>query len=755
MTFLQSFILFGLCSVILPFLIHLLNIRKRERVPFSSLYFLRLIESKKIKRLKLKQLLLLLIRMAIIAFLVTAFARPAVVGDLFSGYSETAQIAAVIVVDNSLSTSFVQDDQPLFEQIRSNALQVLDTFKDGDELYLLFSTDFMNILTDNPALLQSFESTVEQSVTSSNVSKIHSEIQADYSKESVQYRIENARIAKKEGNLTRAVAIGKTLLQESSYLIREIFVVSDMQASNFYHDGNKTVPVGVPIQSESGNPDTQVQNMAGTPPVQLIFIRVGEDVRENFGITHIAFEEQIVEQNKELRVRMTAGRFSSGSDVEVDRVINLYLNGKRIAQKSVKFTGDEIVTSEFRFVPESTEIINGMIEIEEDKMTSDNRRHFVVNIPPAVSVLLVNGNGTIPDFLESVYSSGLMQELSLRSVSESQMSSVEFRDYDSVILNGVSRFTNVDIYRIKNFCAGGGGVIIFPGRETDLDSFNKYLAEPFSLPAATGYSGEFLQSSLTGSSYFTIESVQYTHPIFNNMFQGENPEPDLPFIYRAIDLNITDPVRTRSIMSMSNNRPFIAETDVEIGTIVLFSSAPSLAWNSFPVQGLFAPLMYRLVNYVSRLESGQLESNEVGEQVTLMFRESPDDIVIKSPIGELFKEQPMVTSEAYTVNFSDTNEQGIYTLLNGESTLQKFAVNVSPKESITNPLSESEIEQFFGSKPYRVWDGEEDIAEKIRESRSGFEVSHYVIALVLLLLLMETLLQHERKRGELDEIPSV
>ncbi len=755
MTFLQSFILFGLCAVILPLLIHLLNIRKKERIPFSSLYFLRLIESKKIKRLKLKQILLLLIRMAIIAFLVTAFARPAVVVGPFSGYSENAKIAAVIVVDNSLSTSFVQDDQPLFEQIRSNALQVLDTFKDGDELYLLFSTDFLNIPTGNPVLPQSFENTAEQSATSNNVSDIHSNIQADYSKEPVQYRIENARIVKKEGNLTRAVATGRTLLQESSHLIREIFVVSDMQASNFYQDGNNTVPVGVPIQSESGNTDTQVQSMDDTPPVQLIFIEVGDDVRENFGITHIAFEDQIVEQNKELRVRMTAGRFSSGSDVEADRLINLYLNGKRIAQKSVKFTGNEIITSEFRFVPESTGIIDGMIEIEEDRMTSDNRRHFVVNIPPAVSVLLVNGSGTIPDFLESVYSSDLIQELLLRSISESQMSTVEFRDFDSVILNGVSRFTNADIYRIRNFCAGGGGVVIFPGRETDLDSFNKYLAGPFSLPTATGYSGDFLQSSLTGSSYFTLESVQYTHPIFHNMFQEENPEPDLPFIYRAIDLNITDPIRTRSIMSMSNNRPFLTETDVEMGTIILFSSAPSLAWNSFPVQGLFAPLMYRLVNYVSRPESGQLESNEVGEQVTLMFRESPDDIVIKSPISELFKEQPMVTSEAYTIDFSDTDEQGIYTLLDGESTLQKFAVNASPKESDTNPLNESDLEQFFSSKPYRVWDGEEDIAEKIRESRSGFEVSHYVIALVLLLLLMETLLQHERKRGEPDEIQGV
>lgn len=84
MNFLNSTILAGLVAAFAPLIIHLLNRQKVRTVQFSSLRFLRDLQKTKMRRLKLRQALLLIIRTLIVVFLVLAFARPTIKGDAFS-----------------------------------------------------------------------------------------------------------------------------------------------------------------------------------------------------------------------------------------------------------------------------------------------------------------------------------------------------------------------------------------------------------------------------------------------------------------------------------------------------------------------------------------------------------------------------------------------------------------------------------------------------------------------------------------------
>ena len=65
------------------------------------------------------------------------------------------------------------------------------------------------------------------------------------------------------------------------------------------------------------------------------------------------------------------------------------------------------------------------------------------------------------------------------------------------------------------------------------------------------------------------------------------------------------------------------------------------------------------------------------------------------------------------------------------------------------------IGQILGGMPYTTVTADDDIAGKIRNVRSGLEITKYVTAVVLLLLLTETVLQHERSVREPDETQSV
>ena len=72
LTFLNSLFLAGLAAAALPILIHLFSKRRAKEVRFPSLEFLQEVSRKKVRRLQLRQILLLVLRVLIIGLFALA-----------------------------------------------------------------------------------------------------------------------------------------------------------------------------------------------------------------------------------------------------------------------------------------------------------------------------------------------------------------------------------------------------------------------------------------------------------------------------------------------------------------------------------------------------------------------------------------------------------------------------------------------------------------------------------------------------------
>ena len=114
LTFLNSAILFGLTAVAIPILIHLFTRQKTKTILFSSLKFLKELQKQKIRRLKIRQILLLILRTLLILVLIFAFARPTLRNSGSSSLLAGAQLTAVIIFDNTLSMGREFEGQKLF-----------------------------------------------------------------------------------------------------------------------------------------------------------------------------------------------------------------------------------------------------------------------------------------------------------------------------------------------------------------------------------------------------------------------------------------------------------------------------------------------------------------------------------------------------------------------------------------------------------------------------------------------------------------
>ena len=111
MSFLNPLFLFGLAAAAIPVIIHLFTRRRPKEVRFPSLEFLAEVNQSEIRRLKLKQWLLLLLRTLAVAALALAMSRPALKGSvgLRSGasvLSATAHLANPVAAVPSLHAAY-------------------------------------------------------------------------------------------------------------------------------------------------------------------------------------------------------------------------------------------------------------------------------------------------------------------------------------------------------------------------------------------------------------------------------------------------------------------------------------------------------------------------------------------------------------------------------------------------------------------------------------------------------------------------
>ena len=120
-------------AVAVPLILHLFQRHQGPRVVFPALRYLRRAERESARKVKLRQLLLMLLRMAAILLIAFAASRPFV----RAGGIRHEPTAVVIVLDNSLSSGAVAADARVIDVLKQRALETLEAAEPEDEFWLL------------------------------------------------------------------------------------------------------------------------------------------------------------------------------------------------------------------------------------------------------------------------------------------------------------------------------------------------------------------------------------------------------------------------------------------------------------------------------------------------------------------------------------------------------------------------------------------------------------------------------------------
>jgi Aerotolerance regulator N-terminal len=210
-SFIHPLALLGLAAAAIPALLHLLQRRIPPELDFPPVRYLSAAERESARRLRLRHLLLLILRTALIVAIVLAAARP-VVRVQGVGGSAHEPTALVIILDNSPSSGAVVDGRLVLDRLRVAAHSSLGRTTSADRVWLMLSDGVLRGGT-REALLATIDST---------------------------------RTGWHRLDLVQAVERAARLVEAQPLPGREVHVLSDLQRTAVA-DGSADVPRGVRV----------------------------------------------------------------------------------------------------------------------------------------------------------------------------------------------------------------------------------------------------------------------------------------------------------------------------------------------------------------------------------------------------------------------------------------------------------------------------------------------------------------------------
>lgn len=695
MVFLNPAILFGLLAASIPILIHLLNLRKLKKIEFSTLTFLKELQKNKIRKVKLKQWLLLLLRVLIILFMVTAFARPTLEGVAIGGTTSAAKTTAVFILDDTFSMSVVDQNGSYLNQAKLTIKKLLNNFQEGDEAGLILVSDNSagNInLTSN---FSEFERVLETSTISYASGMIH-----------------NSFIKAAE------------IISESKNFNKEIYILSDFQSGRLAEDNL------ISDLSQLLDNNTRVYALNYS----------GKDVY-NISVDEFTVNTAIFEKDKPISFEVTV--INHSMQVVNNTVLSVFLNGERAAQQSTSLNPGESKVIEIETVAKNTGFINVIAELEDDDIEYDNKRYLSIYIPEKIPVLLSYDQQSDLNFINVALATGNISEnykIDLKPIN--QLLSTRLDDYYVLFIVGESITSGFD--RIKNFAEQGGGVVIFPSSKINLERFNNLLVN-IGLPKAESHIG---QPDKTDNPTL-IQETDFEHSLLKNIFQTQERKriesPDIYSYYR-----ISPGASGRNIISLPDGSAFLSEYRRGKGKILLFNSAPVLAWNSFPLKGLFPALMNKAVLYLATQEQNGSE-NLAGEPININISNAklpqlqillPDD---REDFINLSGEE-----RGDFIIYTNTKFAGNYEVYSGDQILETISVNTDPAESVTKYYSNNDVKSYIEKINFNgtfiMIDKNDDPVSVILQARFGSELWKYFLIIAILLALIEMTIARNAKK---------
>lgn len=413
MQFLYPTFLFALAALAIPIILHLFYFRRFKKVYFTNVRFLKEVKEETSARSKLRNLLVLLMRLLAILFLVLAFAQPFIPQD---AEVKKGEKVVSIFLDNSFSMDALSQDVKLFEKAKQRARSIVNAYPVEDRF---------QVLTND------FEGRHQRLV----------------SKEDAITLIDEVEISPAVKKLSTALTRQQQALNSGDTENKVAYIISDFQRnitdlSNFV---DTTFDINlIPLQSvqeknisiDSAWFDAPVQMLNQTNPLIVKVANLSNEPVENI-------------------------RLSIRQDGQVKPVGTLSIPAKSSVTDTVNIT---ILRTGWH---------EAELEITDFPIQFDDKYHFTFNVAEQINVLVINEDAADP-FLNAAFAG--LSSFKVDNQLSRNLNYSSFSNYQLIVTNGIKAVSSGLAFELKQYTQNGGNLLVFPGVNANLGTYKSFLS---------------------------------------------------------------------------------------------------------------------------------------------------------------------------------------------------------------------------------------------------------------------------------------
>jgi len=663
----------------IPIIIYLINRQRYRRVPWAAMEFLLRAMKKHRRRLRLENLLLLLIRTAAVLLFVLAMARPSLDSGSLPVLTGDSGRSELFLVDRSYSMALQSTGRSSLRVAADSARDRLKSLSKGDRVGLIYGGGFPDTITPTP------------------------EVVTDTGSLLVLEQLEEAAIAYESLEVAPLLSVAADWVttgpsRDTPWLIH---LYSDLQKRDWVGGDGSTDPA---IREALGRLDEANAR---------VFVHPASTPRaRNVSVSSVTCGTPLLAVDLPTTFQMTVENF--GREAVAGLEAELWIDGEVQGSRRISVEPGASVSVSFPHVFRSVGSTRVKALVRSDDLEVDNERLAVFDVRESVEILVVDGsydtkdNSSEADWLKAALAGDRVDETGvrlspylLRTITPDQFSGEVLDGIDVLILVDVPEFSEPEVERVEAFLSEGGGVLFFPG-----DRFRSANFRTRSWRGGEGwfpYEPDRVIVDRERRTYYHFQIVDVEHPSLS--YLAETPEAGIADVAIHGYVRPVTAEGSKVLLSLDDPQetPALLEKRFGKGTTLALTIGAGRRWSNFPIPPAYLVFLYETLPYLATQDetSRNLAIGEPFQQVISAGDYAPRVLLVR-PSGDGV---PVVLEErddrrSFDLSIDGQLVPGTYEIRFGgrgenESRSEWFAVNADPREGdLTALLPEDLIELY-------------------------------------------------------------
>jgi hypothetical protein len=329
---------------------------------------------------------------------------------------------------------------------------------------------------------------------------------------------------------------------------------------------------------------------------------------------------QVLETNENgkegLKIRFSIVNFGTKDRTGVR--VNLLVDERGVDQKTLEVHRGKVERQDFQLAGLTAGKHSLILEIDDDRLTRDNRFSLTINVRGRTPVVAVENpragrNGRVPSFFlaRALNVTGL-SPFQLTTLTPGQAESQAAFPGNILIWNDIQGGSGSLQDKLRKLVSSGNGLVVVLGNNLPTADFNRTFANWVPVKIESAASSDRRVGQRPSEDYALLTDIRLDHAIFRPFSEPHSGNFSSARFYSHPVLQVGQGVQV--VARFDSGDPAVVAADVGDGRVIIMAFSADDSTNDLPLKAVYAPFWQEVLRYLQKYRQ-ERRWVEVGEGI--------------------------------------------------------------------------------------------------------------------------------------------